>query len=152
MATTSMLPFFSAPSGMISPGSICCSSRLKMICVLETVVSMPSFWNRETLAGSLTRATVRGAWNFFFAIWQMTRLSSSSPVTATITSARAKAGLGHDADLAAVALHHDLAQLLGQHGLTAAVLFQQQDFMPFGQELLGQVIADLAPAHNDHVH
>ena len=90
IATTSMLPFLRAPRGIISPGSICCSKRLKMICVLETVVSIPSLSNNTIFAGSLTRATVRGAWKFFFAIWQMTRLSSSSPVTATITSARPK--------------------------------------------------------------
>jgi hypothetical protein len=44
--------------------------------------------NRFSFFGLLTRAIVRATSKWCFAIWQITRLSSSSPVTAATMSAR----------------------------------------------------------------
>ena len=52
------------------------------------ISSTPRCRNSRSFFGLLTRAIVRGTSKWCFAIWQMTRLSSSSPVTAATMSAR----------------------------------------------------------------
>ncbi len=53
----------------------------------DTISSTPRCLKRPSFLGLLTRAIVRGTLKWCLAIWQMTRLSSSSPVTAATMSA-----------------------------------------------------------------
>ncbi len=61
-------------------------------------------------------------------------------------------GLREVLALAAIACEHDRADLvrdlLGPH----AILLQEHQLVAGGDEFLGQVVADLATAHDDHVH
>ncbi len=57
-----------------------------MLDVAQIVGEMPSRSKCAWLRGSLTRAITFGTPNFSFASWQMTRLSSSSPVSASTMS------------------------------------------------------------------
>src|SRR5438132_1164183 len=57
-----------------------------MLAVAETVAEIPSRSKCAWLRGSFTRATTLLTPYFSRASWQMIRLSSSSPVTATTTS------------------------------------------------------------------
>ena len=57
-----------------------------MLEVAQTVGEMPSRSKCAWLRGSLTRAITFGVPYFSFASWQMTMLSSSSPVSASMMS------------------------------------------------------------------
>src|SRR3954468_12824093 len=63
-----------------------CSMSAMMFEVAQIVGEMPSRSKCAWLRGSFTRAITFGAPYFSFASWQMTRLSSSSPVTASTRS------------------------------------------------------------------
>ena len=65
-----------------------CSIEPRAIRVGLMISSTPRCRNRSSFFGLFTRAIVRGTSKWCFAIWQMTRLSSSSPVTAATMSAR----------------------------------------------------------------
>src|SRR4051794_15893231 len=62
--------------------------RRRIRSVAETAGWMPSSLKCSRFRGLLTRAMMRSQRYFSFATWQMRRLSSSSPVTATTRSAR----------------------------------------------------------------
>jgi hypothetical protein len=59
-----------------------------MMAVLLTVPSTPSAAKMRRLRGLFRRAMVRWTPKIFAAIWLMSRLVASSPVTAATTSAR----------------------------------------------------------------
>ena len=99
------LPIAGEPSGTLASTNVAPASRSvnkwtsdwagisRSICariksVTDTVWSMPSNLKIASFFGLLMRAIVRATLNFFFAIWQIIRLSSSSPVTAIANSAR----------------------------------------------------------------
>ena len=62
--------------------------RRRIRSVALTTGWMPSSSKYWRLRGLLTRAMIREQRYFSLAIWQMRRLSSSSPVTAMVRSAR----------------------------------------------------------------
>src|SRR5262245_36016503 len=110
---------------------------------------MPSVRNRSSLRGLFTRAMVRFTRKRALASWQMTRLSSSSPVTAT-TAPRAHLRL--HARLTCVTTRHGRPQLFSQLAHAARIFLQQQHLMSLLQQRLGQIIADLAAAAYHDVH
>ena len=65
-----------------------CSIEPRTIRVGLMISSTPRCRNSSSFLGLLTRAIVRGTSKWCLAIWQITRLSSSSPVTAATMSAR----------------------------------------------------------------
>ena len=65
-----------------------CSIEPRTIRVGLISSSTPRCLNSSSFFGLLTRAIVRGTSKWCLAIWQITRLSSSSPVTAATMSAR----------------------------------------------------------------
>src|SRR5574340_899037 len=82
----SILPLRSAMTVRMSP-TVASSSINREMIVVEETASMPRARKMCSFFGLLTRATARGTPNATFASWQATRLSSSSPVAATKTSA-----------------------------------------------------------------
>src|SRR5919198_1106389 len=80
---------FSRSSRWTSPYSgTSCSIRRRIRSVAETFGLIPSSSKCWRLRGLLTRAIVRSTRYFSFATWQISMLSSSSPVTAITRSAR----------------------------------------------------------------
>ena len=88
ISTIAMLPLRSDASVRMSPMSTS-SSIIRVMMVVEDIASIPSAWKMCSFLGLFTRATARGTPKATLASWQATRLSSSSPVTAAKTSARA---------------------------------------------------------------
>ena len=62
------------------------------------------------------------------------------------------AGLRLVAPFAAVVGDHDAAQLVGDRPGAARVLLDHDDLVARGEQLLGQVVADVSAADDDHVH
>ena len=90
-----------------------CSIEPSAIRVGLMISSTPRWRKSSSFFGLLTRAIVLGTSKWCFAIWQITRLSSSSPVTAATMSARLAAGLAEVLALAAIVRHDDRADLVG---------------------------------------
>src|SRR5581483_6655114 len=85
----STLPDLRVTRGMTISSAFTCSSLRESISRVElTVASIPRVEKSASFLGSLTRAMVRGHLKTDLATWQITRLSSSVPVTDTRTSAR----------------------------------------------------------------
>ena len=62
------------------------------------------------------------------------------------------AGLRQVLALAAVAREHDGADLVRDLARPRAVLLEEHQLVTSGEQLLGQVVADLAAADDDDVH
>ena len=129
-----------------------CSIEPRIIRVGLMISSTPRWRKRSSFLGLLTRAIVRGTSKWCLAIWQITRLSSSSPVTAATMSARFAAGLAEVLALAAVMGDDDRADLVGDLVRPRPVLLHEDDLVAALDELLGQVVADLAAADDEHEH
>ena len=129
-----------------------CSMAASAMRVGLMISSTPRCRNSSSLRGLLTRAMVRGTSKWCLAIWHTTRLSSSSPVTAATMPARL-------APASSRCLPSQPSRLSTMEPTSSAicrarapVLLQQHQLMARREELLGQVVADLAAAHDDHIH
>ena len=114
--------------------------------------STPRCRKSASFLGLLTRAMVRGTSKWCFAIWQMTRLSSSSPVTAATTSARlqpASARYLPSQPSCAMTIEPISSAICRARD---AVLLHERDLVARFDQLLGEVVADLAPADDEHEH
>ena len=118
----------------------------------DTISSTPRCLKRLSFLGLLTRAIVRGTSKWCLAIWQMTRLSSSSPVTAATMSARLAPGLAEVLALAAVVGDDDRADLLGDLRGADAVALHEGDLVAGADQLAGEEVTDLAAADDDDEH
>ena len=123
-------------------------------CGGETAWSTPHCGvNSHSFRGWFTRARTRGTANSCFARSDVTRLSSSSPVAATTTSASDRRAPFEHPRLAGVAEHHlhggDLVEELVHGG---PVLFDQRDVVLAFGEVLREVAPDRAAAGDDDPH
>ena len=124
-----------------------------MLEVAQTVGEMPSRSKCAWLRGSLTRAITFWTPYFSFASWQMTMLSSSSPVSAsTMSGGRAMPGALEHEQLGRVAALHLVLELVLEPVEAVAALLDQRHLVPEAQERARDVRADLAAACDDDVH
>ncbi len=118
----------------------------------ETAGWMPSSWKCSWLRGLLTRAMIRSQRYFSLATWQMSMLSSSSPVTAITRSARWMPGALEHPQLGARRRTGRRARAPLDRQVAAAVGLDQRDLVALVDQLAREVPADLAAAGDDHVH
>ena len=100
----------------------------------------------------LTRATIRSQPYFSFATWQIRMLSSSSPVTAITRSARWIPARSRTHSSVASPYCDGVLELLLDDPVAAVVGLDQRDLSVLGDQLSGEVPADLAGPGDDHVH
>ena len=130
------------------------STMAVRMCGGETSASTPHCSvNSHSFFGWFTRASTRGTANSCFASSDVTRLSSSSPVAATSTSALGGLGALEHPRLARVAEHHPHLRGPGPQLLDeAAVLLDQRDLVPALGEVDREVPPDRAAAGDDDLH
>ena len=124
------------------------------MCGGETAWSTPHCGVKShSFFGWFTRASTRGTANSCFARSDVTRLSSSSPVAATTTSASARRAPssthGSHASPSSTLHRGDLLEELVDGG---AVLFDQRDVVLALGEVVRQVPPDRAAAGDDDPH
>ena len=129
-----------------------CSIEPRIIRVGLISSSTPRCRKSASFLGLLTRAIVRGTSKWCLAIWQMTRLSSSSPVTAATTSARLQPAspryLPSQPSWAMTIEPISSAICCARD----AVLLHERDLVARFDELLGEVVADLPAADDEYEH
>ena len=124
-----------------------------MFDVAQIVGEMPSRSKCAWFRGSFTRAITFGTLYFSFAIWQMMRLSSSSPVTASTRSGgRRMPGALEDEELRSVAAVDDVLELLLERREPVAALLDQRHLVTRAEQEAREVRADLSPADREDVH
>src|ERR1700750_1955217 len=120
--------------------------RRRIRSVALTTGWMPSSSKYGRLRGLLTRAMIREQRYFSLAIWQIRRVSSSSPVGAV------DAGALEDPQLRGVPVLDRVLELLLDRQVARALALDDRHLVALGDELAGEVPADLAGSGDDDVH
>ena len=129
-----------------------CSIEPRTIRVGLMSSSTPRCLNSASFLGLFTRAIVRGTSKWCLAIWQIDEVVLVVAGDRGHDVGPVRAGLAEVLALAAVVGDDDRADLVGDLLRARLVLLQEHDLMAGLDELLGQVIADLAAADDEHEH